>query len=140
MDRKEFFTALGITAASSAVLACVSCSKEGGSKPQVHGPTGVDFTLDLTAAANSELVAKGGFLSSNNVLIGHTLADAYIAVQLSCTHAQYPLIYQANLQKFYCRNHGSTFSESGAVLAAPASTSLTAYKTQLTGNSLRIFS
>jgi len=140
MDRKEFFRALGITATSSAVLACVSCSKGGGSTPQVQGPTGVDFTLDLTAAANSALVAKGGFLSSTNVLVGHTLAGAYIAVQLSCTHASYPLTYEANLQKFYCANHGSAFSESGAVLTGPANTSLTACKTQLTGTSLRVFS
>ena len=140
LDRKEFFEVLGISTAALGMLTCLSaCSKNSGvisSTPAVS--TGVDFTLDLTATSNSALNTNGGFLVSHNILIARTATGAYIAVQQSCTHQSYPLTYQAGSQRFYCSNHGATFTEQGAVTTGPAQTSLTVYKTLLTGSSLRI--
>ncbi|WDF78671.1 Rieske 2Fe-2S domain-containing protein [Mucilaginibacter sp. KACC 22773] len=141
MDRKEFLSAIGLSAASLAVITCIGCSKKGDSTSTsgTTGPTGVDFTLDLTTSANSALNANGGYLSSNGVLVARTTAGAYIAVQLSCTHENYPLVYQGSAGHFYCNNHGSAFTEAGVVLNSPANRNLTTYHTALTGTSLRVY-
>ncbi|WP_255496377.1 ubiquinol-cytochrome c reductase iron-sulfur subunit [Mucilaginibacter sp. FT3.2] len=143
MDRKEFLSVMGMSAASAVVISCLGCAKNSGSgsSPSTTGPTGIDFTLDLTASANSALLKNGGYLSSNGVLVAKTSAGAYIAVQLSCTHQNYPLVYQASASHFYCNNHGSAFTETGTVLNSPARNNLTTYKTTLTRHiikSLRI--
>jgi cytochrome b6-f complex iron-sulfur subunit len=141
MDRKEFLTVMGMTSGSIAAITCLGCSKSSGngSGTSVSGPTGVDFTLDLSASANAQLLQSGGYLSVNGVLVAHTPAGAYIAVQLSCTHENYPLIYQASSNNFYCNNHGSAFTATGVVINSPASSNLSTYKTTLTGTSLRVY-
>ncbi|WP_413667947.1 ubiquinol-cytochrome c reductase iron-sulfur subunit [Mucilaginibacter sp. Mucisp86] len=141
MDRKEFLSTIGITAASFALINCIGCSKKSDSASgSITGPTGVDFTLDLSLSANSALLSNGGYLASNGVIVAKTTAGAYIAVQQSCTHESYPLIYQGSSQQFYCNNHGSAFTEAGVVKNSPANRNLTVYKTTLTGTSLRVFS
>ena len=139
MDRKDFLSALGITAASFAVINCIGCSKAD-SSAGVSGPTGVDFTLDLSASANSALLTNGGYLAQNGVIVARTISGTYIAVQQSCTHESYSLTFQGSSQRFYCNNHGATFSQSGAVTNGPASKNLTVYNTSLTGTSLRVYS
>jgi cytochrome b6-f complex iron-sulfur subunit len=140
MDRKEFFSAIGIGAASAAVITCLGCSKKNDvSNSSVSGPTNIDFTLDLSLSANAALLNNGGYLATNGVLVARTTAGAYIAVQLSCTHENYPLVYQGSANHFYCNNHGSAFTEAGVVLNSPARSNLTVYKTTLTGTSLRVY-
>lgn len=142
MDRKEFLAGIGISAASLAVFSCVGCSKgsDGSSSGMVNGSTGVDFTLDLSASANSALLTNGGYLVSNGVIVARTTTGTYIAVQHSCTHQSYGLVYQGNYSRFYCANHGATFSNNGAVTNGPAARALTTYNTTLTGTSLRVYS
>jgi cytochrome b6-f complex iron-sulfur subunit len=141
MDRKEFFAAVGLTAASIALFNCIGCSKTSNNEAAgVNGPTGVDFTLDLTLSTNAALLTNGGYLTTNGIMVAKTTAGTYIAVQQSCTHESYPIIYQANSSQFYCNNHGSAFTESGIVKNAPANRNLTVYQTVLTGTSLRIHS
>lgn len=141
MDRKDFLAAIGMSAATLAVVSCVGCKKDSSSAASaVTGPTGIDFTIDLSLAANAALATNGGYLAVNKVLVARTTAGAYIAVQQSCTHENYPLIYQGSAHHFYCNNHGSAFTEAGAVLNLPANRNLTVYNTALTGNSLRIYS
>lgn len=142
MDRKEFFEKMGISAASFAVLACIGCSKssDSSSSGTVNGPTGVDFTLDLSASANAALLNNGGYLVSNGVIVARTTAGAYISVQHSCTHESYGLVYQGANSRFYCANHGAAFSNTGAVTNGPATRALTTYNTTLTGTSLRVYS
>lgn len=140
INRKDFFTAIGVSAAAVTLLSCMGgCSKNsaGVINPPVV-PTGVDFSLDLTTSANAALKNNGGFVVSQNIIVARTSAGAYIAVQQSCTHASYPLEYQSGNHRFYCGYHGSNFSESGAVINGPAQTALTVYKTTLTGNLLRV--
>jgi cytochrome b6-f complex iron-sulfur subunit len=140
MDRKEFFSAIGIGTASIAVITCLGCSKKNdGSNSSVNGPTNIDFTLDLSLSANAALLNNGGYLATNGILVARTTAGAYIAVQLSCTHENYPLVYQGSANHFYCNNHGSAFTETGVVLNSPARSNLTVYKTTLTGTSLRVY-
>ena len=142
MDRKAFFTLIGGGSASLLVLSCIGCSKSGdpSSPNTVTGPTGVDFTLDLTASANAALLTGGGTLVSQGILVARTTAGAYLAVQQSCTHQNYPLVYQGSSKQFYCNNHGSAFTEKGVVLNSPANRNLTMYNTTLSGTSLRVYS
>ncbi|AMR31669.1 (2Fe-2S)-binding protein [Mucilaginibacter sp. PAMC 26640] len=142
MDRKEFFASMGVGAASLAVLSCLGCGKGSGSSngTATVAPVGVDFTLDLSASANAALTANGGYLISHGVLVARNAAGNFMAVQESCTHANYPLVYQAGATRFYCNNHGATFTEKGIVTGGPTSRSLAVYSTNLSGTSLRIYS
>ena len=142
MDRKEFLASIGLSAASFAIINCLGCSKssDSSSSGTVNGPTGIDFTLDLSSSANAALLTNGGYLVSNGVIVARTTAGAYIAVQHSCTHESYGLVYQGNNSQFYCANHGATFSNTGAVTNGPANRALTTYNTTLTGTSLRDYS
>ncbi|MBC7418533.1 MAG: Rieske 2Fe-2S domain-containing protein [Pedobacter sp.] len=141
MDRKDFLNSIGMSAAAFALINCIGCQKTTGlSAEGTTGPSGVDFTLDLNLAANAGLLNNGGSLVSNGVIVAKTTAGNYIAVQRSCTHQSYPLTYQASNSRFYCPNHGATFSESGSVTNGPASSSLVVYHTVQTGSSLRVYS
>ncbi|MCX2574635.1 QcrA and Rieske domain-containing protein [Pedobacter sandarakinus] len=141
MDRKDFLNSIGISAAAFALLNCIGCKKnEPGSTADTAGPTNVSFTLDLSLAANAALLNNGGSLVTNGVIVARTNTGAYIAVQRSCTHESYTLNYQPGSSRFYCPNHGATFSESGAVTGGPTNRSLTVYNTQLNGTSLKIYS
>jgi cytochrome b6-f complex iron-sulfur subunit len=141
MDRKEFLSAVGISGAAFAVLNCLGCSKSSDTNPQqVAGPSGIDFTLDLSATANAALLTNGGSLAVNGVIVARTNAGKYIAVQQSCTHQRYMLVYNAANNTFFCNNHGSAFNSTGGVINSPANVPLTVYNTQATGTSLRIFS
>jgi cytochrome b6-f complex iron-sulfur subunit len=123
-------------------MGCLGCSKASNSSNGLSNtaPSNVDFTLDISASANAALSKNGGYLLSQNILVARTATGAYIAVQESCTHENYPLVYQAGSSQFYCNNHGATFTEKGAVTGGPANRSLTIYNTALTGISLRVYS
>ncbi|MFS8083792.1 MAG: ubiquinol-cytochrome c reductase iron-sulfur subunit [Ginsengibacter sp.] len=139
MDRKEFISLVGGGSASAFLLACIGCSK-GSNGGSVGGPSSIDFTLDLNSSTNSALLINGGYLAQQGVLVARTITGAYIAVQQSCTHQNYPLVYDMSNDVFYCNNHGSAFSEKGVVLNSPASRNLTVYNTTLNGTSLRVYS
>lgn len=141
MTRKEFLDSVGINAVALTMLSCEACKKDSSSgSGSTSGPSNVDFTLDLTASANAALLSNGGYLVSNGVIVARTTAGSYIAVQSSCTHESYNLIYQGSNSRFYCTNHGASFSNTGSVLNGPASKSLKVYNTTLTGSSLRVYS
>jgi len=141
MDRKVFLNSIGMSAAAFALITCLGCKKtDGSSSSDTSGPTGVNFTLDLSLSANAALLNNGGSFLSNGVIVAKTKTGAYIAVQRSCTHESYTLTYQSANSRFYCPNHGATFSEGGGVTNGPASRSLTVYNTQLTGTTLKVYS
>ncbi|MEO9146324.1 MAG: Rieske 2Fe-2S domain-containing protein [Ginsengibacter sp.] len=139
MDRKEFISLIGGGAVSAYLVTCIGCSK-GSNEGAIGGPSSIDFTLDLSSSANSALLTNGGYLAQQGVLVARTTAGIYIAVQQSCTHENYPLIYNGSRDQFYCNNHGSAFSDNGVVLNSPASRNLKVFKTTLTGTSLRVYS
>jgi cytochrome b6-f complex iron-sulfur subunit len=141
MDRKDFLNSIGISATPFAMINCTGCKKNDGSSfSDTTGPTGLNFSLDLSLTANTVLLSNGGFLVSNGVIVARTNTGSYIAVQGSGTHESYTLTYQSTNSRFYCPNHGATFSENGAVTNGPASRSLRVYNTQLTGTTLKIYS
>lgn len=139
MDRKEFISLVGGGTIAAFLVTCAGCSK-GSNGGSIGGPSSIDFTIDLSSSANSALLTKGGYLAQQGVLVARATTGAYIAVQQSCTHQNYPLIYEGSNDVFYCNNHGSAFSENGIVLNGPANRNLTVYKTTLTGTSLRVYS
>ena len=133
MDRKEFLSAIGFSAASIALAACVGGCK----KDSASGPT-VDFTIDITQPAYSALANPGGYIYYNGVIVAKTTSGSIIAVSQACTHEGANVQYQSNNNRFYCPRHGATFSNTGSVTGGPASTSLKQYTVTINGNNVRV--
>jgi cytochrome b6-f complex iron-sulfur subunit len=143
MDRKEFLAQLGLTSAAIFMGTCLAgCSKDddGGSVNVPTPPTGVDFTINLADAANASLGTAGGYIYRSGIIVARTLTDQYIAVSQACTHQGTTVVFEGANNRFYCPNHGSTFTTTGAVNNGPAGSPLTKYNTALTGSTLRVFS
>jgi cytochrome b6-f complex iron-sulfur subunit len=135
MDRKEFLSLVGMGAAAAFCSACLAgCTPQ----DQFTGPTNVDFTLDLNAAANSALQVNGGYIYNNGVIVARTTGGKYVAVSAACTHAGTTVYYDPPSNEFHCPSHGSNFATDGSVVNGPAPSSLTRYTTTLTGSSLRV--
>lgn len=133
MDRKEFLSVLGFSAASMALVSCLGgCKKESNA-----GPT-VDFTIDITQPSYTALSTAGGFVYINGVIVAKTSAGNIIAVSQSCTHEGADVQFQNNSNRFYCPRHGATFNTSGGVTNGPASTALKQYTVTVNGNIIRI--
>ncbi len=145
IDRKEFMRQVGIGFGAIMLMNCLqSCSgTDEIPDPSPTTSSKLDFTIDLKTATYSSLSTKGNFLviKAQNVIVAHTSADAWIAVDSRCTHELYILDYRAATNDFICANHGSKFSATGAVTNGPANAPLTRYNTSidLTNNTLRIF-
>lgn len=138
MNRKEFLSTLGLGAAAVACSYCLNgCSPLNN---PITAPTNVDFTLDLTAPTNAALKTNGGYLYSDGIIVARTVSGTYVAVSQLCTHAGGTVQYVSSGNSFYCPNHGSSFATNGSVINGPATSSLTAYHTSLTGSSLRVYS
>ncbi len=139
MNRKDFFTQLGVGAAALLVPVCfgglAGCSKSASSNTTPS--PGIDFTLDISSGA---LATIGGFLVSQGVLVARVNASSFIAVSAACTHQGTTINYNASGNNFFCPNHGARFDSSGAVTQGPATTDLKKYNTSLAGSSLRVFS
>jgi cytochrome b6-f complex iron-sulfur subunit len=142
MDRKEFLSAIGLTAASAVVFSCVGCSKSENEGPSnaTNPPAGVDFTIDLTAAPNAALNNNGGFIYTNRIIVAKSMSGAFLAVAQACTHEGTSVTYNSNSRLFVCPNHGAQFAENGAVNLGPATVALRRYNTSLNGTILRVFS
>ena len=144
MERKEFLSLIGLGSASALAAVCMgSCSKstESTTTPgQPTTPTNVNITLDLTLPANASLANSGGYIYTGGIIVAKTISGSFIAVSQSCTHQGTSIQYEGANQRFYCPNHGATFSDTGAVTNGPATTALKQYKTTLSGNILTITS
>lgn len=144
MDRKEFLSQMGLTSAAIFAGACLAgCSKDDGGSSGGNvtpPPPTVDFTINLADSANSALGVAGGYIYQGGIIVARTLGDQYIAVSQVCTHQGTTVIFQGASDRFYCPNHGSTYSTTGAVTNGPAGSPLKKYNTSLTGSSLRVFS
>lgn len=139
MTRKEFLNRVGFGAAIAIVPGCIaglatSCSSD--SAPVV-APSNVDFTVDVSSGA---LASNGGFLVTNGIVVARTTSGSYIAVSAACTHEGTTVNYKSSSNNFVCPNHGAKFSSNGTVTQGPASSNLKSYNTQLSGNTLRVYS
>jgi cytochrome b6-f complex iron-sulfur subunit len=138
MDRKEFLQLMGTGVGGAALAACLGgCRKESNAAP---ARLTRDFTLDLSAPANAALAAPGGYLVTQQVIVAHATNGQYIAVAAACTHEGATIGFRAGNGDFRCPSHGATFNASGKVTGGPARTDLQQFNTQLSGNSLRVFS
>lgn len=137
MDRKQFLSTLGIGAAFALTSSCLASCKKEATTP--NGP--VDFTIDLSAAANAALANNGGYVITNSVVVAKTTSGTYAAATVMCSHEGKNQIYfNGTNNEWNCSAHGARFSINGAGLNGNGSGGLTIYKTQLTGTSLRVYS
>ncbi|HRH39609.1 MAG TPA: Rieske (2Fe-2S) protein [Flavobacteriales bacterium] len=137
MDRKEFLQLMGAGSAGLVIASCLGgCKKENNTPSKLSR----DFTLDLTASGNSALTHNGGYMVVQQVVVARTQSGSFIAVAAACTHAGTNVQFRSSSTDFRCPNHGATFNASGGVTSGPASSDLQQFKTQLSGNSLRVYS
>ncbi|MHA8067239.1 Rieske 2Fe-2S domain-containing protein [Aquirufa sp. ROCK2-A2] len=139
IKRNEFLKSLGLKGASLMAVYCgvstlSSCSKD---EESITPASSVDFTLDLSQASNSALSKDGGYVISNRVVVARISASKYVAVTQICSHENKASVIYSN-SGFYCPEHGATFDTTGKGTNENGSRGLTAYKTTLTGTSLRV--
>ena len=144
MERKEFLTALGLSAGSFVIASCLgACGKDdtGGPGPAPTPKQGnkIDFTLNVST--NSDIISKGWTIM-NGIIIAKS-GSIYLALSGVCTHEGNSITYDPAANKFPCSFqdplHGSVFDANGVKLQGPATSNLKKYSTTLTGNSLRVF-
>jgi cytochrome b6-f complex iron-sulfur subunit len=138
MDRKDFLSLIGFGAAALVCGQCFSACQSRNNVPPP--PENVDFTLDLTDPANSDLITRGGFIYTDRILVAHTITDEYVAVSQTCTHQAVTVQFDAKDTWFHCPNHGSNFTINGSVINGPATKALRKYNAVLKGRFLHIFS
>ena len=146
MKRNAFFTVLGISAGTLIFAPFLTaCSKSNSvltNTTLAAGSGALDFTLDLTQAANAAITTNGGSLVKGRIIVARTSAGVYVAVASTCTHLGYALGFNSDDQ-FHCQNpaagHGSIFRTTGSVVNGPAATALKMCYTSLTGTPLRVF-
>jgi cytochrome b6-f complex iron-sulfur subunit len=136
MNREEFLRKFG----SAALLGCAGCGLLACGDEEIMAPTNVDITLDLTSNQYTALNNVGGSVSTNGIIIVRLSSTEFTALSRACTHQGTAVTYRTTQNDLHCSNHGSRFSTSGGVLEGPARRALTKYNTELTGNSLRVFS
>ncbi|MBK5279614.1 MAG: Rieske 2Fe-2S domain-containing protein [Bacteroidia bacterium] len=135
MERSEFLKYFG-----TGLLVCTGCSLVSCGNNDDPTPSGVDFTLDLTLPENSSLQSAGGSVSKDGVIVDRISSNEFTALSRACTHEGTNVNYRSTQQDFLCPNHGSVFDKNGSVKTGPATKVLFKYNTELTGNSLRVFS
>ena len=145
MERKDFLRSIGAGAAFALTFPCLQgCSKDEINGNIVEEPTGVDFTIDLTSQEAQALVANGGFILKNLVVVVKNLEGEYIAASQVCSHESYDQVRFVNQNGgiFYCDVHGSRFDQDGTPLNQvdnnPAKP-IKVYNTELNGSILRVF-
>jgi cytochrome b6-f complex iron-sulfur subunit len=145
IDRKDFMKQVGMGFGAIMLLNCLqSCAEKDIPDPTPGVTTGkVDFSINITDAANTALGTKGGFLvvKDKKVIIARTNADTWIAVSSACTHEGTTVGYRKASDDFLCPNHGAEFKNTGAVQKGPATKALTKYNVTFTANSnmVRVF-
>lgn len=139
IKRLEFLKSLGLKGASLFAVYCGVSSLSSCKNESVSPASGVDFTLDLTTATNTKLNTTGNYVIANGIVVARISSSAFAAVTQVCSHENRAnVIFSGG--GFYCTQHGATFSITGAGTNANGSKGIQAYKTMLTGTSLRIYS
>ena len=134
MDRKEF---LRSTLAVCGLAAIPAALFESCSTTSTTGPTNVNFTLDLTRAANAALNNVGGYVYSNSVIVIRYSATAYYAFSQVCTHQGCQVGFTGTA--LACPCHGGMFNATtGAVISGPPNSGLTKFTVTKNGNILTV--
>lgn len=139
IKRHEFLKSLGLKGASLLAVYCGASSLSSCKNESVNPASGVDFTLDLNNATYSKLNTVGNYVIANGIVIARISSSAFAAVTQVCSHENKAnVIYSGG--GFYCTQHGATFTTAGVGTNANGSKGIQAYKSTLTGTSLRIYS
>ncbi len=136
MERKEFLKKTLALCGLSLIPAGImeSCNKQ-----TFAGPANVNFTLDLSNAANAPLNTVGGAVLSNGVIVIRSSGTTYNALSATCTHAGCTVGYNATSGTIICPCHGGTYNAAtGAVLTGPPPSPLTKYTVAQSGHILTI--
>ncbi|MCU0325620.1 MAG: Rieske (2Fe-2S) protein [Spirosomaceae bacterium] len=156
LSRGQFLKQLGLSSGAlmafyclGTVTACTSSNEEpsptgtnnSGNNTGGNTSTKVDFTLDLTTADFSKLKTEGNYVYKDKIIVANIKGGTFVALSKACTHEGTDVQYRLSQNDFFCPNHGSEFSTTGAVEKSPAAKALTLYKTELdsSGNKLRVF-
>jgi Rieske Fe-S protein len=103
---------------------------------------GTNLCLDLTVAANKELLTAGGALvidSDTDTIIVIRVSDTEVAALSDiCTHSGCENLYTASSQTLDCPCHGSKFSLTGTVINGPARRPLKVYTATLANNMITV--
>ena len=142
MERSDFLKKLGVGAAFALTATCLGgCAVENVTPdaPGTTGAGGIDFTLDLNAAANANLGQNGGYVIVNNsVVVARDNNGNYVAATRTCSHEPRQAVRLRN-NEWYCGVHGARFGLDGSGLNSSGRNGLRIYKTQLDGTSLRVY-
>ncbi len=135
MDRKDFLSSIGLSAAALLVGGCLGgCEKE-----DAPNPASVDFTIDLSQSEFASLRNIGGSVYKNNIIIAKNNNGTIVAFTQFCNHEGAVLNYVNSTNPFYfrCPRHGATFEQNGnGTYTSPGVSSLYQYTvTQDTNNS-----
>lgn len=150
MNRGDFLRSLGMSSAALMAFYCMgtltACSGSDDPAPVTNPPAGsgftgnadsskgaINFTLDLTASAYSKLKTTGQYVIVGSTIVAST-TSGIVALSKNCTHENTELQYRSAQNDFYCTNHGSEFSTTGAVEVGPATRALTKYNTALSNS------
>jgi len=95
--------------------------------------------IDLTSGTASPLMAAGGYIISNSIVVAAFNPGEYVAAQNLCTHQPRQRII-FNRSEFYCTDHGARFSMTGQGLNSLGSRGLVVYRTANDGKTLLVFS
>lgn len=133
MKRRNFIENLAKGAGALVVLPTVIVACENDSE---DNPDGI-LSIDLAQEQNSALLASGGFIIRNNIIIINQ-NDTYIALSSVCTHSGCQVSYNASANNLPCPCHGSLFNTSGSVLNGPADAPLKTYAVVRDGDVLDI--
>ncbi len=160
VNRGQFLRSLGLSTGALMALYCMgtltSCSKADDPAvtptptptPSTGGATGltgnadatkgvVDFTIDLANTNYAKLKTEGEFVQIGEIVVANA-RGTMVALSNVCTHQGGQLQYRVGTNDFRCNIHGGLFSTTGAVVASPPSAPVKAFKTALTGNSLKV--
>jgi Rieske Fe-S protein len=150
MERKEFLNKISGGLAFTCV-ACMmaACSKDdtttgsgnnpgGGSNTGGGGTGSTLLTINLT----TQLLAVNDFVSDKGIIIVRKAAgnvvSSFAAFVNACPHQGVAVTFRKGSNDFYCSAHGSTFSITGAVTVAPATSGLSARTVEISGTTLTV--
>ncbi|WP_439557940.1 ubiquinol-cytochrome c reductase iron-sulfur subunit [Dyadobacter sp.] len=155
MKRGEFLRSLGLSTSTLMAFYCLgttmtACGSDDNEPEPANPGTGgngiagtitgnaINFTIDLNKV--TDLKTKGKFQIIGDTIVALTEAGTYVALARRCTHEGTNVQYRLAQNDFWCPNHESEFSSTGAVEKGPATTALKTYKTSLSadGNTITV--
>jgi len=111
MTRKDFLKNIGVGAAFVLTVPCLhSCGSDDDSGEMTPSAGPQNFTIDLDATENAALLATGGFVVKNKVVVALSVDNNYVAASQVCSHeGNEVMVYNENTDQWFCSVHGAQF-------------------------------